>query len=81
MQALDDGSGTTITVTQSMADNGTALLEGIKAEASQGLAAAITLEQAAVDMPSLVGLNMEEAWDELVVRRPISDLYVTIVLK
>jgi hypothetical protein len=64
-----------------MVTNGTELLEGIKAEASPGLAAVITHEQTVVDMPSFVGLNMDQAWDELVVRRPIAELYVTMILK
>jgi hypothetical protein len=79
-QALDTGD-TSYTVTQNLVDNSTELLDGIKDEASPGLAAAIAHEQNAVDLLSFKGLNMEQAWNELVVRRPISELYVTIILK
>lgn len=81
LQDLDDGNGASVTITQSMVDNGIELLGGIKDEASPGLAAVITHEQNAVDMPSFVGLNMEQAWDEVVARRPIQELYVTVIVK
>ncbi|MGD2049353.1 MAG: hypothetical protein PVH03_07660, partial [Chloroflexota bacterium] len=81
LQDLDNGSGTAVTVTQSMVDNGIELVEGIKDEASPGLAAVISHEQNAVDMPSFVGLNMEEAWGKVVANRPIDELYITVLLK
>lgn len=80
IQSLEPGSGMTMTVTQQMADDMDDLLDGIQAEAGPSLQATIQHEQDAVDLPSFAGMDMQSAWTELEQKRPISELFITVVL-
>lgn len=80
IQSLESGSGTTMTVTQKMADDMDSLLDDIQAEAGPSLQATIQHEQDTVDLPSFVGMDMQAAWTELEQKRPISELFITVVL-
>lgn len=61
LEALVEGQGGGSTVTQAMADSMTALLEKLKQEGSAGLRSDIQQEQAALNLPSLVGQPMDQA--------------------
>ncbi len=80
-ESLEAGTGDTFILTQGMVDGAIELTEAVKASASPGLQAALQHEQAALDLPSLAGLSVEEVWDEIVLRRPISEMYATVVIK
>ncbi len=81
LQALSAGNGSSVVVSQSMMDDATGLIEALKKEFGPGLQAAIQHEQAALDLESLTGLNMDQVWDEMLIRRPISNLFMAIILK
>jgi len=61
LEALVEGQGAGSTVTQAMSDSMTALLEKLKQEGSAGLSSDIQQEQAALNLPSLVGQPMDQA--------------------
>jgi len=61
LQALVDGAGSGLPVTQPMADSMTALLESLKQKGSADLHSDIESEQAALDLSSLVGVPMDQA--------------------
>jgi hypothetical protein len=64
-----------------MADNLDGLFDSVKEEADPALAAIIQQEQDLLDIESLAGLNMDEVWEEVKIRRPVEELYMTIILK
>jgi len=81
VESLGNGTGDTITITQQMVDDGIGLLNGIKGQASQGLQVVIQHEQDALNLPSFVGLNMNQAWNQVMVTRNISGTFLTVILK
>ncbi len=81
IQALGDGSGSDIIISQKMMDDSIELIEGIKAKASPSLSTALAHEQSAADLPSFAGLNMDEAWSAVIARRSIDELYITIIIE
>jgi hypothetical protein len=64
-----------------MADNLDDLFDSVRKEADPALAAIIQQEQDLLDIESLSGLNMNEVWEEVQIRRPVEELYMTIILK
>ncbi|MFZ0544189.1 MAG: VCBS repeat-containing protein, partial [Candidatus Promineifilaceae bacterium] len=81
VESLSDGTGDSFVVTADMANDTNDLFNGLKDVADPNLAALIQHEQDLLDVESLAGLTMDEAWDEFVVRRPVEELYITIILK
>ena len=81
VQALAGDDGGSYTIDRSLAEGMDGFFADLAAEAGPGLQAAIEQERAALDLPSFTGLTMEEAWDHLVIQRPITQSYVTITLK
>lgn len=81
--ALSDGDGDQFTVTQEMVDGALGGLDGLEAEAEAepALRSTIQREQIALDLPSCVGLNMDEAWERVVERAPIERLFLPVVVK
>jgi hypothetical protein len=64
-----------------MVGDAESLLNGLQANAGPGLQALIQHEQDALDLPSFTGLTMEQGWTTFQEKRPISQLYLTIILK
>jgi hypothetical protein len=80
VQSLGEGTGSSYIITDAMVDDLVSWTDDLAAEGSPGLQAVIQQEKAALDPPSFAGLNMEEAWAEIVTRRPISQTFITIVI-
>ena len=80
VQALAAGDGG-YTIDQALADGMDGFFADLAAEAEPGLQAAIDQERAALDVPSFAGMTMVEAWVHLVEQRPITQSYVTVILK
>lgn len=81
VETLGDGSGGTVVISPTMAQNVEDLFDGIKVAAGPGLQALIQQEQSALAIPSLAGMTMDEAWLTFQERRPITQAYVTVVLR
>lgn len=81
VESLSNDTGDMFVVTGYMADNLNNLFDSVKEEADPGLAAIVQREQDLLDIESLAGLNMNEVWEELQIRRPVEELYITIILK
>ncbi len=79
--ALSDGTRDQVTVTQEMVDGAMDVLDGLEAEANSPLRPTIQREQIALDIPSFVGLNMEEAWATVVKRAPIERQFFPIFVR
>jgi hypothetical protein len=65
VQALDDGNGDQVIITQSMIDEMVAALDGIAGEAAPALAARIRMELDALDPDSFVGLTIDEVSEQI----------------
>jgi hypothetical protein len=61
VQAYDEGLGSSVTVTQAMANQLVTVFEGVRDEASPPLADRIQSELDVLDPNSFVGLTMDEA--------------------
>jgi len=81
VESLSNGTGNSYVISADMVNNLTDLLDELKDTADPDLAAIIQREEDMIDFESMVGLTMDEAWDELQLRRPVEELYITIILK
>lgn len=79
-ESVAAGTGDTTLVSQELVDDTVSFFDGLEAEASPGLKAAIQHERAALDLPSLVGMNLNAAFEEIEARRQVSFSFVTIIL-
>jgi hypothetical protein len=74
--ALAGGNGDQVVVTQTLVDDTIGLFAGVASHASPDLQQAIQRELAVLDLPSFVGLNMNEAWETLVARVPAEQKFL-----
>jgi hypothetical protein len=81
VDGLDRGDGQYYVIDSTRALSATNLLDHIKAKAADSLSALIQQEQEAINIPSYVGLDMNQAWAKFQNDRDISDLFLTIILK
>jgi hypothetical protein len=65
VQALDDGNGDQVIITQTMIDEMVTVLDGIAGEANPALAARIQMELDVLDPDSFVGLTIAEASEQI----------------
>jgi hypothetical protein len=79
--SLSDGTGDSFIISPDMVNNANDLIDELKETADPDLAAIIQREQDLIDVESMAGLTMDEAWDELLLRRPVEELFITIILK
>jgi hypothetical protein len=79
--ALADGKGDQSIISQNMVDHAVELVNGLEAHASPELKRRIRSEKNALDLPSFVGLNMDEAWETLVKRRPADLRYLPVIMR
>jgi hypothetical protein len=80
-QSLDESSGDSYVVSQDLVDNTQDLLDGVEANAGPGLKAALQQERQALDLASVGGMTADEGWEALQERRPITQAYLTMVLR
>ena len=65
LQALNDGRGGTVAVTQDMVDDLNGILEGLKQHGSSALRRTIEREEARLDLASLPGLDFDQLRDRV----------------
>ncbi len=80
LQVLVDGNGDTLTIEAGMVRDIEDLLRAYKGLASPELRAVIEAEEAALDLPSFIGLDMDQAWTK-VQEREIREIWLPIILK
>ena len=80
IQALVDGQGDTETMTPRMVRDVENLLRAYKALASPQLRAIIEQEEAILDLPTFIGLDMDEALAK-VEEREIFEVWLPVILK
>jgi hypothetical protein len=80
LQAVDDGNGDMVTVSQSMVDDALTVLNGIQDNATLQLSAQIQTEIDVLTIESMVGLTMDEVITQ-VANRIDSQLFLPIISK
>ncbi len=81
VESLSNGVGDTFVIKAYMIDNAVDMLDELKQAAAPDLAAIIQREEDLLGLEDFVGMTMDQAWDELQIRRPVEELYLTIILK
>jgi hypothetical protein len=81
VESLSNGTGENFIVTAEMVNDTNDLINAFKETADPDLAAIIQREQDLTDIETMAGLNMDEFWDEFVLRRPVEELFITVILK